>query len=674
MAGGRGSIWGYSMPVQRVRIGPVTVESGDLPWDAIKQVSRWLREFFRWDPRERTWSATWRVFARLDQALKVCDRIAYHDARYASELKSALVRVASKVPPYIVEGDAVVIPLISVDPIAVSRQLRAAGFDFTLSRTSIHVDGAELELACVRMSKKAISALRKRLKELELPEAFVRAVMQAPVEELVAQIKPRDKKTIEVFLPPDVSDEVVEQICELGVIRYRERRLSKEEEERVISLVEVERTAEGTYIYLPSYAGVFAKRILKRHGIPHKAELGIPESQFECSPKIKLYDFQQEALSAWLANEKLGTIVLPTGSGKTFVAMAAMAQLRVPTVVFVPNTMLLDQWVEKIAEWLGVRRSLIGKFGGGERVIRTITIATYQSGSKYIEELADKFAFVVFDEAHHVPARTFVKVALYLRAPFRMALSATPKRADGNESLLFKLSGNVVYAVQYSDLVRRGLLTPFIIRRILVPLPAHLALEYRRAEEMANNASDDVERARWISKALRIASDNPIKIEVIKKLVQRHRNEKIFIFCGSIAFAQQVYTAIRNLVRAALLTSQVSKDREEMLRKAFERGAITCLVLVHKAEEGVDLPDASVAIIAGGSKQQREFIQRIGRVLRRAPGKKLAYIYELVTDGTIERAIANARGARSLAREIEDIVYRRFGVPAFSVLVYGRDF
>ena len=262
--------------------------------------------------------------------------------------------------------------------------------------------------------------------------------------------------------------------------------------------------------------------------------------------------------------------------------------------------MLLTQWIEKISKFLGVPKGLIGVLGKGEKKIRDITVATYQSGYKNVEILWDKFSFAVFDEAHHIPAQTFKRVALYLPAPYRLALSATPKRRDKNEILLFKLVGDVVYKIEYRDLVLRGIVAPLVVRRILVPLPADLLIQYNAVQRELYRARDPIEKKKIVNKLIAIARDNPVKIEVIKEIIKRNRDEKIFIFAGSIDFAEKIEKAIKQIIPTAALTSKTETAKERRIQEAFKKGILRALILVKKGEEGVDVGDASIAIIAGG--------------------------------------------------------------------------
>jgi len=309
--------------------------------------------------------------------------------------------------------------------------------------------------------------------------------------------------------------------------------------------------------------------------------------------------------------------------------------------------------------------------GVGEKTISDITISTYQSAYKNIEQFSDIFHVVIFDEAHHVPASTFKKVALYLASPYRMALSATPTRSDKNEVLLFKLAGDIVYKITYPELVKKGFVAPLVVRKIYVKLPKELEREYNRIQNRLRVAYDEISRKQIVNKLIELSRDNPKKIPVIKEIVKKHKNEKIFVFAGSIDFAKQILNELKSVSKVSLLTSKTRKSEEKRIIKNFVNGLLNVLILVKKGEEGVDVGDASVAIIAGGTKQKRETIQRIGRILR-GGSEKLAWVYEIVTVGTIEEKLSKGRKIEALIKGLENIIKSRYGVEPYKVIEWEK--
>ena len=504
-----------------------------------------------------------------------------------------------------------------------------------------------------------------------LPDLVKDAVGKININSLQPAIRayPINSKRILIEVPFPIPDLLLNELIFLGEITLFTEDPSGKKSEKVYNLTYIKTRRDGTkLVFLPSYAIGLIEEIFAKYGLSIQVDLGISlEKVKSIKENFKLMPHQAQALHAWLSNRKRGTIVIPTGGGKTHVALAAIARIQLPSIIFVPNTWLIDQWINHISHYLGIPKGLIGVLGGGKRTLKPITVATYQSGYRYIDEITDKFALVIFDEAHHVPARTFKEIALNLRAIYRMALSATPKRRDGNEILLFKLVGNIVYNISYRDLVLKGIVAPVVVRKILVSLPADRLIIYRQYERRANRALNDIERRKYVNKMIEIARDNPIKLDIIRYIVHQHKSEKIFIFAGSIKFAEEIAKKLQAEIPVAVLTSKTDATKEEKIIRGFQRGSILCLILVKKGEEGVDVGDASVAIIAGGTKQERELIQRVGRILR-GGNNKLAYLYEVVTKNTIEEVLSKARNARRLVIGLEDYIKRKYNLRAYEVL------
>ncbi len=648
------------MPIQRIKFGDLIISSEELSWEQIKKMSAILRKFAKWNPEDKIWTATWRIFSKIDEVKSLLRNVENLDKNYVKEIENIIEEINSVESVKFINGKIAILAK-NLDPYNFVKKF-GGKIRFVKRKYSF----GEFETPYILINDNVVRNLPESLKLVI--EDFIRKQSKKVKLSIISA-----KRMVIKFkeIPPIG---LIHQLKNLGIIRYY-----YEDVEGTTLLREQlyykEKVGDNQYtIYLPSYAFSFALGAIKKYGYDVELDAKIKDLiSIHLEKNFELYEHQKEAYSRWLSYGGKGTIVIPTGGGKTHIALQAIYDLKIPTIIFVPNTMLLTQWIEKISKFLGVPKGLIGVLGKGEKKIRDITVATYQSGYKNVEILWDKFSFAVFDEAHHIPAQTFKRVALYLPAPYRLALSATPKRRDKNEILLFKLVGDVVYKIEYRDLVLRGIVAPLVVRRILVPLPADLLIQYNAVQRELYRARDPIEKKKIVNKLIAIARDNPVKIEVIKEIVKRNRDEKIFIFAGSIDFAEKIEKAIKQIIPTAALTSKTETAKERRIQEAFKKGILRALILVKKGEEGVDVGDASIAIIAGGSKQEREFIQRVGRVLR--GGKdKLAWVYEIVTKGTIEESISKSRQARNLVRGLEGIIREKFRIKAYDEIFWNRKF
>ena len=152
-----------------------------------------------------------------------------------------------------------------------------------------------------------------------------------------------------------------------------------------------------------------------------------PECRLRLVGNLYLRDYQEEALNSWL-RERRGVVVLPTGAGKTLVAIAAIAEVGKSTLIVVPTLELMDQWSRVVKRYLGV---VPARYGGGRKEVGCITVATYDSAYINAEQLGDKFMLLVFDEVHHLPSPGYRQIAELMAAPWRLGLTATPEREDG---------------------------------------------------------------------------------------------------------------------------------------------------------------------------------------------------------------------------------------------------
>lgn len=371
--------------------------------------------------------------------------------------------------------------------------------------------------------------------------------------------------------------------------------------------------------------------------------------------------YQLEALENWLAEGSAGVVVLPTGAGKTFVAAMAIHETGVWTLVVVPTIDLLQQWRAALSSALSLSADDIGLFGGGTKEIKPITIITYDSAALYPRELRH-FALLVFDECHHLPAPTYRFIAECAFTPMRLGLSATPERSDMAHADLEALIGPEVYRRSPSELTEGRYLAQFEEHRIEVELSAEDEARYteqraiyraflrkrritiRSPEDFQQkviymSARDPEARAAMLAwrEARDIAMNAPAKYAEIERILQRHVDDQVILFSEY----NQVVDEISRRFCLPSITYKTPTDERRTVLERFRRGQYSKLVSGRILNEGVDVPDCRVAIIVSGNSTKREYIQRLGRVLRPKSGQ--AVLYELVTSGTTEEQIAKRR-------------------------------
>jgi superfamily II DNA or RNA helicase len=367
---------------------------------------------------------------------------------------------------------------------------------------------------------------------------------------------------------------------------------------------------------------------------------------------------QAKALQAWLDSGKVGIVSLPTGAGKTILAVLAIAQAKRSTLVVVPTIDLLYQWQEILQNYLG---GPIGCLGGGHRELQPITVATYDSAYLTMPHYGGKFGLVVFDECHHLPATQYQEIANMAIAPFRLGLSATLERSDGREELLTDLIGPVVYTARIDEMVTK-VLSPYDVVAVEVPLTEAESKEYQSARAIytafvrragidfgtprgwtdfimrASRSPDGREAMAAYRRQKQLANAASGKLAEIWNILQRHFAEQILIFTSENAFAYEIG---KSFIVPVITHQTRPKERKAML-EAFKTGEIRVLATSRVLNEGVDVPEASVGVVVSGTGTVREHVQRLGRVLRFRPGKR-AVLYEITSLGTAEKYVSQRR-------------------------------
>ena len=377
------------------------------------------------------------------------------------------------------------------------------------------------------------------------------------------------------------------------------------------------------------------------------------------STDYDLREYQREALDAWRDADDRGVLELPTGAGKTVIAIRAMVELGVPTLVVVPTVDLLDQWQRELDAEFDVP---VGRFGGGEQRQEAITVSTYDSAYLKAEDVGDAFEFVVFDEVHHLGGEGYRDVARLLAAPARLGLTATFERPDGAHETVAELIGDRVYALDVDDLAGDHL-APYDIRRIEVELTPEereryeekqgTFVEYVRdagitfssgsdyLELVKRSGNDPAAREALLAKqdAREIMMNASRKRDRLESILDRHRDDRVIVFT---AHTDLVYRLSERFLLPAITAETGAKERREILER-FREGTYGRVVAANVLDEGVDVPDANVAVILSGSGSEREFTQRLGRILRPKADDGRAILYEVVSAETAEERVASRR-------------------------------
>jgi superfamily II DNA or RNA helicase len=370
------------------------------------------------------------------------------------------------------------------------------------------------------------------------------------------------------------------------------------------------------------------------------------------------HPFQNESLQAWKEAGQRGVVVLPTGAGKSYVGQMAIEAVQRSTLVVAPTIDLMNQWYDLLCAAFGEE---VGLIGGSYYEIQELTVTTYASAYNTMDRLGSRWGLVIFDECHHLPGAMYSHAAEMCLAPYRLGLTATPERSDGRHMLLDELIGPQVYAKGIKELAG-DYLADYVVERIKVTLTPEEEEEYRQARSTFYNFVVDhgivldglagwhrFLRESAVSRkgrqallahqrAKKLALGTEAKLRTLDFLLKKHARERMLIFTSD---NDTVYAISAAFLIPAITHQTATKERKAIL-EGFNRGEYLALATSKVLNEGVNVPEASVAVILSGSGSIREHVQRLGRVLRQREGKQ-AVLYEVVTAGTVEETMSRRR-------------------------------
>lgn len=375
------------------------------------------------------------------------------------------------------------------------------------------------------------------------------------------------------------------------------------------------------------------------------------------------HDYQLEALDAWDAAGRRGSIVLPTGAGKTFVAVHAIHRTGHSAAIVAPTIDLLHQWYARL---VNAFETEIGVYYGGEKTIQSITVTTYHSSGDLIADYGDQFKLIIFDEVHHLPAPSWGETALMSPALCRLGLTATyPELHEQIDERwnVAELIGPIVYEKHIDDLTGERL-AEYRTERLRVELTPDERAQYdadyaiyanffrsrqlRKTHgpgwymELMRLSAFDAEARRALLARQRITkllAGCEGKHRTMAKLLREYDHEQILIFTETNAVAYEIARA--HLIPA--LTHETKAAERKHILDSFREGTYRAIVTSKVLNEGVDVPEAKVAVILGGfGKDTREYIQRLGRVLRKV-GNRQAVLFHILVRNTVDESRARSR-------------------------------
>ena len=397
---------------------------------------------------------------------------------------------------------------------------------------------------------------------------------------------------------------------------------------------------------LPNYRG-HIKQALIKIGFPVEDLAGYEDGE-PCEINLKdftskgqnfeIRDYQKNAIHAFYKNGTIeggsGIVVLPCGAGKTIIGIGEIALYKTATLILVTNTVALHQWREEILDKTDISPDKIGEFSGEKKEIKDITIATYNiltykkkkdSPFEHFNLFTKKnWGLIIYDEVHLLPAPVF-RMTSEIQSKRRLGLTATLIREDGLETDAFSLIGPKKFDIPWKTLEKSNWIATALCVEIRVEMPDDIRMPYSVATEREK---------------FRLASENPMKLEIVKKILETHSDANILIIGQYISQLKEFAAAFD----FPLITGITPVNVREDLYRQFKEEKQKVLVVSKVANFSIDLPDANVAIqISGTYGSRQEEAQRLGRILRPKPGDNKAFFYTVISSNSVEEKFAHNR-------------------------------
>ncbi len=459
-------------------------------------------------------------------------------------------------------------------------------------------------------------------------------------------------------IPPNVSSDVQEQVSRFGkieLLRHEGKLVLRSEDTRLLSellknpVTRPFATTMGKDGFAPingEFRGVI-KQAFMELGYPINDLAGYVDGEdytmamrdvSQDGKPFVLRKYQDYSVSAFMGTKEKpggsGVVVLPCGAGKTIVGIEAMIRLSKKTLILVSNITAARQWKREILKLTTLTEEEVGEYSGETKLIRPVTLATYQilTYRKSKDEPflhfdifnSEDWGLILYDEVHLLPAPVF-KFTAEIQARRRLGLTATLIREDGRQSDVFSLIGPKKYDVPWKDLEKQGWIASARCVEVRVDLP-------------------DEDKIRYLSMApkqqIRTAYENVNKLVVAREIIERHKGEKILIL-------GQYITQIESFGEefgAPVIKGTTPNPERDVLYQKFRDGEINVLVLSRVGNMAIDLPDANIAIqVSGTFGSRQEEAQRLGRILRPKSNGSQAVFYSIVTRDSKELDFAMNR-------------------------------
>lgn len=432
-------------------------------------------------------------------------------------------------------------------------------------------------------------------------------------------------------VPLSLQHEIKDRLTIVNPAWVENEKMGRWQGETSYNLRYYQETASGLIVprgFFPQLIGI-AKQHGERFEIEDRRRV-LPEVNFQFHGQLR--PFQDAAVKDLLFRD-MGTLAAPTGSGKTVIALYMIAERKQPTLIITHTKELLNQWKNRIEQFLRIPPNEIGRIGDGERNVgKKITVALVQTLYKCASQVSSHIGYLIVDECHRTPARTFTEAVSAFDCKYMNGLSATPWRRDRLSKLIFLYVGNVVHEVDKLSLIETG----DVLRAEVITRETHFI----------PNSDPQTEYSTMLSE---LTEDRTRNILIAQDVAKEASNGSGI--CLVLSDRKTHCSTLQNLlsrygIKSEVLTGDVSNGERKATVESLNLGHIKVLIATGQLiGEGFDCKELSTLFLATPIKFDGRLIQYLGRVLRPAPGKKKARVYDYIDSKVgVLKAAAAARG------------------------------
>jgi superfamily II DNA or RNA helicase len=380
---------------------------------------------------------------------------------------------------------------------------------------------------------------------------------------------------------------------------------------------------------------------------------------------FSLRTWQKEALGLWKAAGNKGIVEVVTGGGKTIFALSCIREIAAETtLVIVPTIALLDQWWEEAASFFGISLEDINVVTAGGRVrTGTINLSVLNTASKLNLGKRKDAYFLIVDECHKAASQKF-RTSLDGAPVATLGLSATPERPydEGLEEVLIPKLGQIIYHYTYKDALRDKVIVPFELKNIVFELEPDRQAEYDKLTKsigraINRNGMDDERTIALLLRRARVMNLSLNRIRLALRLVLAHKGSRTIVFHEDIEACNVIQEVLGEAkLRSGVYHSKIKLRQRVEILSAYRRGDLDVLITCRALDEGFNVPETEIGIIAASTATRRQRIQRLGRVLRPVKGKDRAVVYSLVAT---EPEITRLRDEETDLEGVADVTWGR---------------